>query len=223
MRNVPVKSVVAAFALVGLSSLALAVPVKERELDWVLKRTPDPTKGAQLYETCAACHGDTGQGATDGSVPAIGGQHFMVLAKQLVDFRAGSRMHEQMRHFSDSTHLAYSQYVADVAAYISRLPAPEPQANDSPESNEDAAKLYAHDCARCHGEMAEGRGDELAPRLAAQHSRYTIQQLQNATTGQRSGMEHTHAAIVKKLTAKDIAAVAAFLSSLPASSAEGSQ
>ena len=37
------------------------------------------------------------------------------IAKQLVDFRKAIRRDPRMEHFSDADHLAYSQYVADVA------------------------------------------------------------------------------------------------------------
>jgi cytochrome c553 len=209
----------AAIALVSLaclSDLALGVPVAQREFDWVLKRTPDVANGAELYETCAACHGNGGEGAADGSVPALAGQHFTVVAKQLVDFRSGVRRDPRMEHFSDTRHLAYSQYVADVAAYISSLPRPTSRRMFSADVMGRGAVVYTQACERCHGAAGEGKEDQLAPRMASQHFEYLIQQLDNAVAGWRPAMQDTHAALLAGLSRKDIVAVASYLAGLGA-------
>lgn len=196
-------------SLAGWAS-AQAVPVAQREFDLVLKRTPDVTAGAKLYETCAACHGVQGQGVGEGSVPAIGGQHFTVIAKQLVDFRAGLRGEPRMAHFSDTQHLAYSQSVADVAAYISTLPArvgPGKNGGDAA-----AVRLYARSCERCHGVEGEGNADSLAPRIGGQYSGYLARQLDDAVSGRRPAMKATHNAQLADLSPKELAAVLKFVS-----------
>lgn len=212
--TVVVAAIVGSFA--GLSGPAHAVPVVERELDWVLKRTPDVARGAKLYDTCAACHGKDGQGVSDGTVPAIGGQHFTVLAKQLVDFRTGWRADPRMRHFSDVQFLAFSQDIADVATYISQLPPPPAKSGSDAKESERGAMLYTRSCARCHGVEAEGNADQLAPRLASQHAAYLIRQLEEASAGYRQPMQETHTAARAKMTASDTAAVAQFLAGLRA-------
>lgn len=214
MRYVFTAAIVAVTLSLGtLSGPVRAVPVAERELDWVLKRTPDPAKGAKLYETCLACHGVAGEGVADGTVPAIGGQHFTVLAKQLVDFRSGWRPDPRMKHFSDVRFLAYSQDIADVATYISRLsgrnPKPEPAGTDSARG----AMLYARNCARCHGDQAEGNPDELTPRLASQHAEYLSRQLEDAAAQWRKPLAEAHGRL-SKMSAADTAAVLTFVSEL---------
>jgi cytochrome c553 len=203
----------------GLAALAAtwgdaSAATKSRELDLVLARTPDPSHGAKLYETCAACHGTRGEGLSDGSVPAIAGQSFTVVAKQLVDFRSGRRSNRRMQHFADTTHLSYSQEVADVAAYVSQL---APRAPPVPGVDAGAPRgsiVYIRKCERCHGAMAEGIEAGLAPRLAGQHTEYLVRQLTDAAAGVRPAMKQAHAGIIDSLSPDDIAAVAASLSSL---------
>lgn len=47
--------------------------------------------GQPLYETCAACHGDKGQGNPAMSAPPLAGTDRVYLARQLRDFREGIR------------------------------------------------------------------------------------------------------------------------------------
>ena len=55
--------------LTGAVEMAWATPMAQRELDLVMTRNPDVQRGADIYATCAGCHGADGEGATDGSVP----------------------------------------------------------------------------------------------------------------------------------------------------------
>jgi len=94
----------------------------EREFAAVLRLKPDAVQGEQIFDTCAACHGDKGHGASDGSVPAIAGQNFRAVVRALVMFRHGGRSDPRMQHFTDRTHLSRgAQDIADVAAYVSQL------------------------------------------------------------------------------------------------------
>lgn len=193
------------------ASAAFAVPVSQREFDLVLRRTPDVANGAKLYETCAACHGKKGEGVSDGTVPVIAGQPFTIVAKQLVDFRAGVRGDVRMVHFTTSRHLAYSQHIADVAAYIASLAPLAAKPAGARRVPERGASLYARSCERCHGPSAEGKEDSLAPRLATQHAEYLIRQLDDAVEGRRPAMADTHAALVRAVPRDDLLAVTEYL------------
>jgi cytochrome c oxidase subunit 2 len=203
-----VLSVIASFC-----APAWALPVAQREFDLVLRRTPDVKNGASIYETCAACHGASGEGVGDGTVPVLAGQSFNVLAKQLVDFRAGQRADPRMAHFAASRHLAYSQHIADVAAYIASLPPPRPKKSDDAGTRSHGLAIYARSCERCHGPSGEGKGDFLAPRLASQHAKYLSRQLEDAAEGRRPAMSETHGPLVRTLTDNDIRAVTGYLES----------
>lgn len=205
----------------GLLLMGVMMPgawsaIESIDLDRVLARTPDVAHGAKLYETCSACHGSRGEGVSDGTVPAIAGQPFSVVAKQLVDFRSGGRLDPRMQHFSDTTHLSYSQEVADVAAYVARL---EPRTSavaggtGTGAGGGPGAALYIRRCERCHGAMAQGNDAGFAPRLAGQHAAYLKRQLTEDPAA-RPAMKAVHAGVADALSSDNIAALAAMLASL---------
>src|ERR1035438_5547325 len=84
-----------------LPLLAFAVSTSRQELFDASHAKPNLDRGAQLFRNCAICHGPQGAGTVDGGVPRIGGQHFSVLAKQLVDYRHDQRFDIRMEHFAD--------------------------------------------------------------------------------------------------------------------------
>jgi len=201
-------------ALVCLPISLAAAPLAQWELGLVLTRTPDVENGAALYRSCAGCHGPKGEGASDGTVPAIGGQSYTVLAKQIVDFRAGVRSDPRMEHSIDRKHLPFSQPIADVALYIARLPPAAPKSSPSGTNSSRGAAAYARVCARCHGQRAEGKEDTLAPRLAGQHHQYILKQLDAAPDGERRTMVQSHAGLQQLLERSELEDVAAYLTTL---------
>jgi len=178
------------------------------------KLTPDAAHGKQLFETCAACHGPAGRGASDGSVPAIAGQHGSVLLKQLVDFRHEQRWDERMEHFTDRHHLSTAQDLTDVAAYVSRLPRfPATAASIGDGTSLQAgASVYFRDCEACHGPLGQGDVLRLRPRLAGQHYEYLLAQLTQTAAGSRPGMDPAHVARLQKLSQDQLRGVADYLS-----------
>lgn len=193
---------------------SFANPVHSRDLDIVLARTPDLEHGAKLYETCAACHGKQGEGASDGSIPALAAQPFTVIAKQLVDFRIGGRGDERMAHFATTRHLSYSQEVADVAGYISRLPARQPRLDEPSAAARRGATLYMRRCERCHGAVAEGNEDQFAPRLAGQHEAYIVREFLVLPAAARPSIREAHGSIVDQVSVEDIKAIAEYVAGL---------
>jgi len=176
--------------------------------------TPNAERGAQLFETCAACHGSDGRGTSDGSVPAIAGQHGSVLRKQLVDFRHDQRWDERMQHFTDQHHLATTQELTDVAAYASSLPrSPMPLDNIGDGSSlGEGASVYFRVCDACHGPLGEGDALHLRPRLAGQRYAYLLRQLTETAAGGRPGMDPAHVKRLRDLTPQQIRGVADYLS-----------
>ena len=203
-----------ALLLTGAAGVVLAVPMAQRELDLVMTRNPDVQRGAEIYATCAGCHGPDGEGASDGSVPVLAGQSYLVIAKQIVDFRAGVRSDSRMEHFTDGRHLAFSQPIADVSMYIAGLPRPEARVAPADVSVAQGKVLYDRLCARCHYGLGQGNEDTLAPRLASQHSEYLFAQLSAAATGSRSTLIQSHTALVKGLSEAELKSIAGYLSTL---------
>ena len=80
----------------------------------------EPTRGAELAEECANCHGDDGQGDED--FPGIAGQDAAILVIFLKAFKSGERTSEDdvmQEYTADLT----DQDMVDVAAYFASLPA----------------------------------------------------------------------------------------------------
>ena len=138
----------------------------------------------------------------------------MIIAKQIVDFRAGVRRDSRMEHFTDRRHLAFSQPIADVSMYIASLPPPKAKAAPADVSIAQGKVLYDRACTRCHYSQGRGNEDTLAPRLASQHSDYLLSQLTAAASGTRSTLIQSHAALVKGLSESDLKSIAGYLSTL---------
>lgn len=181
-----------------------------------MKLEPDLKHGAELFTTCAACHGANGLGAEDGSVPAIAGQHVSVLVKQLVDFRHDRRWNERMKNFASRHSLSGPQELLDVAAYaesLQRWPPLEGGTGDGSTLTEGNA-VYQHHCADCHGPLGLGELRRMRPRLAGQRYQYLLRQLEETADGMRPGMDVKHVKLIGALSAAERRAVADYLSRL---------
>jgi cytochrome c553 len=198
-----------------LAPQAFAAADTEDEYRAVLKANIDTSHGGILFETCARCHGANGAGQTDGSVPAIAGQHFRVIARQLVDYRHDERWDVYMEHFADFPTLIFTQDVADVAGYISSLERAGPRAQGNGEYLDHRAELYARRCASCHGAHGEGSDTKGYPRLAAQHYPYLVRQMHDALEGRRPNFSRPHVRLLSRFDRDDIDGVADYLSRLP--------
>ena len=198
----------------ALPFAAQGASVAQQEYESVLRSRPDLLHGAQLFETCAACHGSNGTGLSDGTVPAIAAQRFRVLARALVDYRHDKRWDERMEHFTDDHHLSGAADVADVAAYISSLPATRSSGRGNGEYLVNGTRVYSRQCASCHGVTAEGDNQRGYPRLAGQHYVYLLRQLHDGVEGRRPGFPAEHVRLLQRLEPADFVGVADYLSRL---------
>jgi cytochrome c553 len=193
---------------------ANAASAAQQEFQAALKRVPDPARGRELYPTCAGCHGLDGAGAADGSVPAIAGQYYAVILKQLVDFRETERWNQRMEKVLYQRHLIDVADFADIAGYVSGLPR---QANrnfgDGTALNAGTG-AYFRDCTSCHGAVGQGSAEQVIPRLGGQHYAYLVRQIRLAGDLRRPNMTATHAQTVRRLSAEEINGVADYLSRL---------
>jgi len=187
---------------------------RDREFSEGAVLEPDLEHGAELYRTCAACHGPDGNGTEDGEVPAIAGQHGSVLLKQLTDFRHDQRWDEHMRHFTDHHHLSGAQALTDVAAYVAylpRFPATAKGIGDGTALGK-GASVYFQKCERCHGPLGQGNLLLNRPRLAGQHYGYLLRQLQETAAGKRPGMDRAHVERLRGISPEALSGVADYLS-----------
>jgi len=201
-------------ALGALPLMAHGASSAQQEYDSVVRSKADPLHGEKLFETCAACHGPNGAGVSDGSVPAIAAQHFRVLAHALVDYRRDKRWDQRMEHFTDAHHLNDVQDIADVAAYVSRLPATRSLGRGSGKYLVNGAHVYSRECASCHGAAAEGDNRQRYPRLAGQHYEYVLRQLHDAVEGRRPNFPPEHIRLLEQLRGPELVGVADYVSRL---------
>jgi len=197
-----------------LAPQAFATSEAEDEYRAILKADIDASHGRILFEACARCHGPSGAGQSDGSVPAIAGQHFRVIARQLTDYRHDQRWDVYMEHFADFPSLIFAQDVADVAGYITGLDRVGPRAQGEGGYLDHGAELYARRCASCHGAHGEGSDNKGYPRLAGQHYPYLVRQMHDALEGRRPNFSRAHVRLLSRFDRDDIDGVADYLSRL---------
>lgn len=145
--------------------------------------------GLDVFEVCSACHRPEGWGTADGTFPQIAGQHTSVILKQLSDIRALNRDNPTMYPFALPESIGDAQALADVAAYMAKLPMnPENGRGEwlegTPEFKK-GAELYKVNCVKCHGKTGEGNAAKFYPRIQGQHYNYMMRQFSWIRDGKR--------------------------------------
>ncbi len=200
--------------IVFVGALPMAVRAAEsasREVAEAVRARPNLDRGAELFRACAACHGTTGNGADDGSVPRIAGQHFRVLVRQLVDYRHETRWDIRMEHYAGRGLLTNSQAIADVAGYAAQLARDAPRNVGDGQQVRHGSQVYAQRCSECHGQRGEGDDLSMIPRLAGQHYEYLLRQMYDAVDGRRPNFSPDHIKLLARLQRDDLMGVADFL------------
>ena len=162
-------------------ALVCAAPASAQDLE----------RGAELFQLCAACHGEQGQGNALYLAPNIGGLPVWYIEAQLTKFRDGGRgMHfddhagMRMRPMALSLRTEHGDDVKDVAAYAASLPDEKPAPTLQ---GGDAARGAAHYavCQACHGQNGEGVQATNGPPLAYQDDWYLLSSLERFKAGVR--------------------------------------
>lgn len=173
----------------------------------------DVQAGARIYAECAGCHGPAAEGTANGQVPALAGQHFTVIVKQLRDYREGERWDARMESIMVEHRFGDDAQIRKVAAYLASLKRP-PAGGGSGEGAERGEAVYAKACASCHGARGQGNGSRGVPRLAGQQYMYLRRQIHDAVDGRRPNFPVDHIALLAPLDADEIDGLAEFLSEL---------
>ena len=173
---------------------------------------------------CVTCHGQSGQGTSNGYFPRIAGKPAAYLYNQLVAFRDGTRKYAPMNHL-----VAYlpDAYLKEMADYFSkqRPPfSPAPAVAASPETlsrggtlvSAGDPKLGIPACASCHGKGLTGMAPGI-PGLVGLRQPYIAAQLVRWKIGERhAAIPDCMARIASRLSDSDITAVSSWLSTVPA-------
>ena len=161
---------------------------------------------------CFVCHGAEGESSSE-LFPRLAGQHWEYTAKQLANFKAGKRkstaMADMVAKLTPDEMVALGRYFEKMS--VVKEPAKEPDLAA-------VGKYIYHQgnkfsgvpaCAGCHG--PEALGTASLPRLASQYPIYTETQLKQFSTRERTNDNAVMHAIVSKMTALEMAAVAQYL------------
>lgn len=148
----------------------------------------DVEHGADEYKLCASCHGFKGQGNQLVNAPALASQEDWYLERQIRHFRDGVRgtsaddVHGHTMALM-SRGLESDEQIADIVAYIGKLPAPDPQ--NTIEGDSARGQSHYAACAACHGAAAEGNPALNAPSLVTTDDWYQVRQLKLFKQGLR--------------------------------------
>ena len=208
----------------ALPTAILAIAFSAAGQAEVLHRA-DRSKGAlqAKMEYCKTCHGLSGQGYRGFfPIPRLAGQQTEYIENQLAAFierrRENKYMYDVAHVLSPATRTALAKHFRDLN--------PKPLGGAPTELVATGKKIFQEGvpdakvppCATCHGPEAKGNGQ--FPRLAGQLYPYIIKVLTNfdKERGQGGPANPDTSAIMKpiahNLTESQIAAVAAYLSSL---------
>ena len=163
--------------------------------------------------SCFLCHGAEGESASE-VFPRLAGQNAEYIAKQLENFKNGTRKSTAMA--SMVTELSPADMTALGQFYASRPPHKE-AARDTALAGV-GRYIYQSgnkwsgvpSCASCHG--PGGAGSTTLPRLAGQHAAYLETQLQQFSKRERNNDNAVMHTVVEKMTGLEMAAVSEYLS-----------
>ena len=225
--------------LLGTMLLLLQYDMGARQ---VFAEPYDKELAVEINYTCAGCHGEFGQGVADGTYPRLAGLNALYLARQMRLFKTRARLNIPMfpyateREMPEEDVLAISHYLSTIKL-IGKLPPIDEKTYNSLERLKLAKQVfnipffpgdvksgkifYNKECATCHGRDGLGKQKKhkdgsllVYPRLAGQHSRYLLRQIDTFAKGLRLHDEKGDDAVFRSYQKKDIDNVLAFLSTL---------
>ncbi|MCX7266565.1 MAG: c-type cytochrome [Limnohabitans sp.] len=162
---------------------------------------------------CFVCHGAQGESSSE-VFPRLAGQHAEYIAKQLDNFKSGKRKSTAM---ADMVAKLTPDEMRALGRYFENQSAPSEPAKDADLAAVGRYIFHVGNkfsgvpaCASCHG--AQAKGSVTLPRLAGQYAGYTEAQLKLFNDRERTNDNAVMHAIVSKMTALEMAAVAEYLS-----------
>ena len=172
---------------------------------------------------CVTCHGQSGQGTSNGYFPRIAGKPAGYLYNQLVAFRDGERRYSPMNYL-----VAYmpDTYLREIAEYFSKQRPPFAALQSPPAdlaitrrgqqlvTAGDASKGIPA-CVACHGAGLTGMEPGI-PGLVGLRPTYIVAQLTRWRVSERHAAEpDCMKRVASRLAESDVTAVAAWLSQQP--------
>lgn len=174
-----------------------------------------PDRGAEQFRRlCARCHGSAAQGDAGNAIPALAGQRFRYIVRQLANFSATERESSIMERVTAHAAPREPQTWVDIAAHLNNLPVtPRVQTGDG----SDVALgrgIFLEQCSSCHRGDAHGDAEGFIPSLRNQHYAYLVAQLEKLAEGRRHNVDEDLARFWRSLEERDVRATADYLSRL---------
>ncbi len=169
----------------------------------------DAEAGRQKAQTCAACHGPSGN-SVNPALPSLAGQPKQFIVTQLVMYREGNRKDPQM---SPMARNLTNADLNDLATYFSAQPL-TPLARVTALDKAAAGRRLAeqHHCVACHGPALMGQMH--IPRLAGQQQEYLRVQLRGFKASTRFDMDGQMSSAAQPLSDADIEILADYLAGI---------
>jgi cytochrome c553 len=196
--------------MLALGAACLALPAQAEDAG-------DAKAAQTAVNLCSTCHGPRGVSVSP-EFPILAAQQEPYLAAQIQAFRAHTRSEKDAHDFMWGIAGQLSPDVVEgLARYYSSQP-PSPGRPGDAAMTDRGKALYDRGaaergipaCASCHG--SQGAGMAMFPRLAGQHAKYVVKQLNYIQTLVRAApVMH---GIIKDLAPAEIEAVAAYVQSL---------
>ncbi|HXG37061.1 MAG TPA: c-type cytochrome [Dehalococcoidia bacterium] len=209
MKHLMALAVVAGLSVPALAETAAPPPAAPKA---------DPAKAQQIAAgVCAACHGADGNSTLPVN-PSLAGQHPQYTAKQLADFKSGTRKNPVMQGMVANLS---PEDMRNLAAYFAEKP-PKPISAKDKALAQLGQKLYRGGnpntgvpaCASCHAPDGAGIPAQF-PRLAGQHAEYTLAQLKNFRAAERTNdAANMMRTIAARMSDLEMQAVAEYIAGL---------
>jgi cytochrome c553 len=186
-----------------------------------LPRVGEEPPPRAVRDVCWRCHGVDGTGRGPGAFPSLAGQRSAYLYASLRAFRERGRFSGIMAEIAaklsdDAMH--------ETAAYYERLPSREPDAHEDDASITRGRTIATQGlperdipaCVECHGPTALPKNPAY-PKLAAQHARYLMSQLELLQERRRGGTPNVNLmhVFVNRLSRDEIRDVGRFYAAQP--------
>jgi cytochrome c553 len=175
----------------------------------------DGGRGAlQFTQYCVRCHGSKGYGDSNHEIPALAGQRFAYLVRQLANLSEGQRESDTAHRVLSTEALRDPQSWADIAAYLHDAPARYHAKTGDGTKLALGEGIFHLQCASCHHDDAGGDDDGFVPSLRNQHYSYLVKQLGRLSEYDRHNVPENLVRFLRSFDSDEVSAVADYLSRL---------
>lgn len=195
----------------------ISVSVAAAFISGGVQATGDAAAGEAKAAVCLACHGPNGNALVP-TWPKLAGQHPEYTYKQLMDFKSGARVNDQM---SPQVAALEEPDFRDLAAYYAAQqqtpgaadPALAGRGERIYRGGNPSTGLAA--CTGCHGPAGAGQGLAKFPRISGQHAQYLDSTLKGFRAGTRANDRNGMMGdVAGRMSDDEIAAVSQYIQGL---------